>query len=193
MLQATRSSVCTSRSERMPDRLDRVIAPPYHSTVWSSVSAIFRWRRHRDHSDQVSRNPSLTIHALRWQPEASMTRPYAVFSSHALLPSPFRGSSLSARRSEVRRRSSNTLHNFCCAQFLPPMRRTGAMLVAALMPNGAGRMAHNARFRRLGEQQHPPRIAGSILENTVVFLLSALRRQTRTQFSFQGTTESFFL
>src|SRR2546423_994679 len=63
-----------------------------------------------------------------------MTRPYAVFSSHALLPSPFRGSSLSARISEVRRRFSNTLHNFCCAQFLPPMRRTGAMLIDVSMP-----------------------------------------------------------
>src|SRR6266571_2733759 len=59
-----------------------------------------------------------------------MTRPYAVFSSHALLPSSFRGSSLSARISEVRRRFSNNLHNFCCAHILPLIRRTGAMLVA---------------------------------------------------------------
>src|SRR5438128_8553433 len=118
----------------MLDRLDRVIAPPYHSTVWSSVSAIFRWRRHRDHSEEVSRNTSLPIHALRWQLKASMTRLYAVFSSHALLPSPFRGSSLSARISEVRRRFSNNLHNFCCAHVLPLIRRTGAMLVAICMP-----------------------------------------------------------
>src|SRR2546425_3091935 len=68
-----------------------------------------------------------------------MTRLYAVFSSHALLPFPFRGSSLSARISEVRRRFSNNLHNFCCAQFLPPMRRTGAMLVAICMPCGKSR------------------------------------------------------
>ena len=138
VLQGTRSSVCTSRSESMPDRLDRGVAPPYPSTIWSSVSAIFRWRRPRDHSDQVSRNPSLTIHALRWQLRASMTRPYAVFSSHALLPSPFRGSSLSARISEVRRRFSNTLHNICCAQFLPLMRRTGARPVALPMPHAKG-------------------------------------------------------
>src|SRR6059058_6276655 len=63
-----------------------------------------------------------------------MTRLYAAFSSRALLPSPFRGSSLSARISEVRRRFSNNLHTFCCAQFLPPMRRTGAMLVGISMP-----------------------------------------------------------
>src|SRR2546428_10647725 len=63
-----------------------------------------------------------------------MTRLYAVFSSHALLPSPFRGSSLSARISEVRRRFSNNLHNFCCAHVLPLIRRTGAMLVAICMP-----------------------------------------------------------
>ena len=75
-----------------------------------------------------------------------MTRLYAVFSSHALLPSPFRGSSLSARISEVRRRFSNNPHNFCCAQFLPPMRRTGAMPVAGSMPCAKGRMAHNLRL-----------------------------------------------
>src|SRR5438132_5439562 len=73
-----------------------------------------------------------------------MTRPYAVFSSHALLPSPFRGSSLSARISEVRRRFSNNLHNFCCAQFLPPMRRTGAMPVTLCMPCGKDRWSDHA-------------------------------------------------
>src|SRR5438270_9212649 len=67
VLQVTRLSVCTSRNESMPDRLDRVIAPRYRPTIWTSVSVIFRWRPHRDHSDEVSRNPSLTIHALRWQ------------------------------------------------------------------------------------------------------------------------------
>ncbi|EFH85528.1 hypothetical protein Krac_6750 [Ktedonobacter racemifer DSM 44963] len=61
-----------------------------------------------------------------------MTCLYAVFSSHALLPSPFRGSSLSARISEVRRRSSNNLHNFCCAHILPPIRRTGARPVGVI-------------------------------------------------------------
>src|SRR5438128_6041697 len=134
----------------MLDRLDRVIAPPYHSTVWSSVSAIFRWRRHRDHSEEVSRNTSLPIHTLRWQLKASMTRLYAVFSSHALLPSPFRGSSLSARISEVRRRFSNNLHNFCCAHVLPLIRRTGAMPVAVSMPGVVGRWPTFA-FGVLGE------------------------------------------
>ena len=73
-----------------------------------------------------------------------MTRLYAVFSSHALLPFPFRGSSLSARISEVRRRFSNNLHNFCCAQFLPPMRRTGAMPVTLCMPCGKDRWSDHA-------------------------------------------------
>ncbi len=83
-----------------------------------------------------------------------MTRPYAVFSSHALLPSPFRGSSLSARISEVRRRFSNTLHNFCCTQFLPPMRRTGALLVGVPVPSKVGRWPSTA-FGFLGTANTP--------------------------------------
>jgi hypothetical protein len=81
---------------------------------------------------------------------ALMTHLYAVFSSHALLPSPFRGSSLSARISEVCRRFSSNLHNFCCAQFLPPMRRTGALRVVVSMPCEKGRWPTGLAFGILG-------------------------------------------
>src|SRR5258708_40033454 len=99
-----------------------------------------------------------------------MTRLYAVFSSHALLPSPFRGSSLSARISEVRRRFSNNPHNFCCAQFLPPMRRTGAMPVAGSMPFRKGCMAHSFGFWLVGTP------------NTCVFRLPLCRQRSERLF-----------
>ena len=152
-----------------------------------------------------------------------MTRLYAAFSSHALLPSPFRGSSLSARISEVRRRSSNNLHNFCCAQFLPPMRRTGARPVVIPMPCATRRMARPLRFPASWGKTTPasfdaaplgtnpqgrrlflmllfalfplPKVVESLTVtfgtahsvaqwfNTVVFLPTALRHGTHTQFS----------
>ena len=46
VLQDPRSSVCSSWSKSMPEWLDRAAAPRYCPTLWSSVSAIFRWRPH---------------------------------------------------------------------------------------------------------------------------------------------------
>ncbi|GAC1349337.1 MAG: hypothetical protein NVSMB27_21520 [Ktedonobacteraceae bacterium] len=64
VLQFTGLSPFTPSQKGHARRFDRAAGSTDHSTYWSSVSVVFRWRPEIDHVDWVSDHTALTIHIL---------------------------------------------------------------------------------------------------------------------------------